>query len=184
MLIPSTFSWVRWGTLSAPHHPSWRGPAEVRNRLGAAITRIFSAAWPRFSHARIFQRRLRSASSFGIVELKEACPAAPFSRLLSCTLPSAIFPWPDLPVAPRRNPAFDNAGTHLVWPHRRPASSPRTSRKNGPPARNQIRTRRPRRKVWTPIIRASAYTPILLTQRMRVTHHCPAVGECVITSEF
>jgi TonB family protein len=69
-----------------------------------------------------------------------------------------IFPWPDLPAAPRRNPAFDN--TELTWsgpiedlpllnvPRAKP-TTPSKSEPDPPPAKESVDAYHPRQRIFT-----------------------------------
>ncbi len=69
-----------------------------------------------------------------------------------------IFPWPNLPVAPRHNPAFDN--TELTWSGhiedlpllnvpRMNATAPRKSEPDPPPAKESVDAYHPRQRIFT-----------------------------------
>ena len=73
-----------------------------------------------------------------------------------------IFPWPNLPVAPRRNPAFDN--TELIWSGpiedlpllnvpRMKATTPRKSELDPPPAKESVDAYHPRQRIYTDPVR-------------------------------
>jgi TonB family protein len=73
-----------------------------------------------------------------------------------------IFPWPNLPVAPRRNPAFDN--TELTWSGhiedlpllnvpRMKATTPRKSEPDPPPAKESVDAYHPRQRIYTDPVR-------------------------------
>src|SRR5208337_3964249 len=73
-----------------------------------------------------------------------------------------IFPWPNLPVAPRHNPAFDN--TELTWSGpiedlpllnvpRMKATTPRKSEPDPPPAKESVDAYHPRQRIYTDPVR-------------------------------
>ena len=117
------------------------------------------------------------AASFQRIHLSKAVPLAFVFRdcrvergFPSCAFLAAallhiafvILPWPNLPVGPRRNPAFDN--TELTWSGhiedlpllnvpRMKATAPRKSEPDPPPAKESVDAYHPRQRIYTDPVR-------------------------------
>jgi TonB family protein len=140
-------------------------PGEVQPKL--------EIAWGSFhqgflsSVATSFQRTHLSkavplAFVFRDCRVERGFPSCAFLAAALLHIAFVILPWPNLPVGPRRNPAFDN--TELTWSGhiedlpllnvpRMKATAPRKSEPDPPPAKESVDAYHPRQRIYTDPVR-------------------------------
>jgi len=140
-------------------------PGEVQPKL--------EIAWGSFhqdflsSVAASFQRtHLSKAVPLSFVfrdcRVERGFPSRAFLAAALLHIAFVILPWPNLPVGPRRNPAFDN--TELTWSGhiedlpllnvpRMKATAPRKSEPDPPPAKESVDAYHPRQRIYTDPVR-------------------------------